>query len=82
VYVARLAGVPAPVANRAQEILDELEAGSARPTAAPASRAHLTENRAMRRLRTLEPMHLTPLRALEELIVLQTMVNEDAAEAP
>jgi len=36
----------------------------------------------MRRLRTLEPMHLTPLQALEELIVLQTMVNEDAAEAP
>ncbi len=45
VYVARLAGVPAPVANRAQEILDELESGSARPTAAPASRGHLTENR-------------------------------------
>ena len=51
------------------------------PTASPASRAPLTENRAMRRLRTLEPMQLTPLQALEELIVLQTMANEDAAEA-
>jgi DNA mismatch repair protein MutS len=82
VYVARLAGVPASVANRAQEILDELESGGSRPVVAAPSASRAVDDRALRRLRTLEPMNLTPLQALEELIALQTMAAEDTAEQP
>ena len=49
VYVARLAGVPSLVANRAQQILNELESSSERsavPTPAPAQPA---DSRALRR---------------------------------
>jgi hypothetical protein len=35
------------------------------------------DDRVQRRLRTLEPMNLTPLQALEELIALQTMAAEE-----
>jgi DNA mismatch repair protein MutS len=80
VYVARLAGVPASVANRAQEILDELESGVSRPVVSAPSVSRVVDDRALRRLRTLEPMNLTPLQALEELIALQTMAAEDSAE--
>jgi DNA mismatch repair protein MutS len=80
VYVARLAGVPASVANRAQEILDGLEAGGSRPVATAPSPARAVDDPALRRLRTLEPMNLTPLQALEELIALQTMAAEESAE--
>jgi DNA mismatch repair protein MutS len=78
VYVARLAGVPSPVANRAQEILNELESTTVRATVPTSARARPADSRALRRLRTLEPMRLTPLQALEELIALQTMASEDS----
>ncbi|HEX3244304.1 MAG TPA: DNA mismatch repair protein MutS, partial [Chloroflexota bacterium] len=78
VYVARLAGVPSPVANRAQEILNELESTTVRAAVPTSARARPADSRALRRLRTLEPMRLTPLQALEELIALQTMASEDS----
>jgi DNA mismatch repair protein MutS len=81
VYVARLAGVPSVVANRAQEILDELESAGGRPAVSAPRPARTLDTRALRRLRTLEPMNLTPLQALEELIALQTLAIEDSAES-
>ncbi|MFN0069993.1 MAG: DNA mismatch repair protein MutS [Chloroflexota bacterium] len=80
VYVARLAGVPAAVANRAEEILSELEAG-AETSRVPLSRAlpHTADTRTLRRIRTLEPLNLTPLQALEELLALKTIADEDDA---
>jgi DNA mismatch repair protein MutS len=81
VHVARLAGVPEPVTRRAAAILAELErARDGRGPAATSdaagradeSPARLTEGAAeiVRRLSAIEPLRMSPLDALAELIAL------------
>jgi DNA mismatch repair protein MutS len=93
VHVARLAGVPEPVARRAAAILADLErardaqaggdhAGTltAVPDASPRLPAGTAE--ALRRLTTLEPMRLSPLDALAELVELVRLVGGEPGHSP
>jgi len=74
IHVARMAGVPPPVLNRAGEILAELEEKSDAPKAVPVSTQRLQlslfefeEPPVMRELQKLNVDHLTPLQALKLL---------------
>ena len=73
VEVARLAGLPEPVVERARQILDELEAQAAANGAAPPSAVQLglfgdgLPHPAVERLRVLKVDELTPLQALNLL---------------
>ena len=95
VHVARLAGIPEPVTRRAAEILAELERtrtprGSAthepcdesdqpsRKTDAESVRPGQIE--ALRRLAAVEPLRMSPLDALTELIELVSLVTEAGSE--
>ncbi|MGE3271397.1 MAG: DNA mismatch repair protein MutS [Chloroflexota bacterium] len=94
VHVARLAGVPEPVARRAAAILAELErtrdsqAGQTAPGGPTGALAapRLSEGaaEALRRLKTAEPMRMSPLDALAELAALVDLVTGDgpAVTAP
>ncbi|MCC7371969.1 MAG: DNA mismatch repair protein MutS [Chloroflexi bacterium] len=91
VHVARLAGVPEPVARRAAEILHDLEQARDRQAARPgrllsgvaASPRSAGEAEALRRLRTCEPLRMSPLDALAELMALADLVSgADAAGDP
>jgi DNA mismatch repair protein MutS len=80
VHVARLAGVPEPVTRRAAAILAELERarddrrdaddppGAGNGHAVPAVTAGQAE--ALRRLASIEPLRMSPLDALAELVTL------------
>jgi DNA mismatch repair protein MutS len=75
IQVARLAGVPLDVTTRAEEILAVLEAGPAGGPIEVAARRSAAESAALRladRVRGLDLLSLTPLRALAELEALQT----------
>ncbi len=78
IHVARLAGLPASVIERAGVILKEMEAGAAlRASAWVAPRAtddgcagqviRSTPHPALDALRALDPLHLTPMQALQKL---------------
>jgi len=96
VHVARLAGVPEPVARRAAAILAELEQtrdahdpGAVRSgPAASAPQLSAGAAEALRRLTTLEPLRMSPLEALSELIALADLAagsgasDHVAVEAP
>ena len=80
VHVARLAGLPQGVVNRAWEVLSELESqdgagrrGRSRPQKAPAQQMALFANESAlaERLRGLDIPNLTPLEALHKLYELQ-----------
>jgi DNA mismatch repair protein MutS len=87
VHVARLAGVPDPVTRRAAAILDDLEQARdahASPTngvvtVAAGPRLSPGESEALARLRTLEPMRMSPLDALAELIRLADLASGTAS---
>jgi DNA mismatch repair protein MutS len=92
VHVARLAGVPEPVTRRAAEILAELEQARQRHehvTEANAKRACSSvarslsdgEAEALSRLATVEPLRLSPLDALAELIALVDLATGGGREA-
>ena len=81
VHVARLAGVPEPVTRRAAAILAELERaeGPRRRRGASANgherragrdRSREGQAEALRRLATIEPLRMSPLDALAELMAL------------
>jgi len=76
VEVARLAGVPAAVVERARVLLAGLEAGAGpghQPVTAPVAQLPLFASRdeqLRRQLATLEPERLTPLEALTTLAQL------------
>jgi DNA mismatch repair protein MutS len=86
VHVARLAGVPEPVTRRAAAILAELERARDRGDggerrngheAEPAARIAERPAEALRRLKTLEPLRMSPLEALSELMALVELVTAD-----
>jgi DNA mismatch repair protein MutS len=89
IHVARMAGVPGSVVNRAQEILQALENGSFDPlkgratvrarVAAQALQANLfsdTQVAAMDELSRLKPESMTPLEALSKLDELTRRLRE------
>ena len=73
IHVAKLAGLPAPVINRAQEVLDQLEQGNADvKSAEDASRAPLPQPHPLiDEVRQIDLFSLTPLDALNRLADLQ-----------
>jgi len=72
IAVAELAGIPAPVLARARACLQALQAAGAAPPA-PAAPSPTPDPRAalIRRLAGVDPLRLTPLQALDLLVVLQ-----------
>ena len=93
IHVARLAGLPAKVTARAEEILHALEQKEAANTAAeiPAANtqempptegmASLFADGTLAELRTLDVMTMTPLEAMNTLYRLQEQARKEAGEA-
>jgi DNA mismatch repair protein MutS len=90
VHVARLAGVPEPVTRRAAAILAELERtrdpkgapgtnGVAGHGAAPSALSD-GEVSALRRLGALDPLRLSPMEALTELVALVELSTRSERE--
>jgi DNA mismatch repair protein MutS len=88
IHVAQLAGMPAGVVQRAQEILMRLEAApeqAQKPQPTPQSRRKpepsaqlpmfVTESPALARLREIDPNGLTPLAALTALFELKQLAS-------
>lgn len=93
IQVGQLAGLPAPVLDRAREILANLEAceldARGRPALARSRReapagsqlplfTQARESKVEARLRALDPNTLTPLQALTELDALRRLLEPDA----
>ena len=80
IHVAQLAGVPRPVINRAQELLEGLESGAFRPgTPAPEPYQPVLfadEHPVVEELRRLDISQMTPLEAINRLYELQRRVEE------
>ena len=92
IHVARLAGLPAKVTARAEEILHALEQKEAASTAAeipaastqetsPDAMASLFADGTLAELRTLDVMTMTPLEAMNTLYRLQEQARKEAGEA-
>ena len=86
VHVARLAGMPRPVVERARQLLTQLEGGGSdfalRKSDDEDDQKQLSffdapDNPALNALRTLEVENLSPLEALTQLYELQRMAGED-----
>jgi len=81
IHVAQLAGVPRPVVNRAQELLEGLESGEFRPgTPAPEPYQPLLfadEHPVVEELRRLDISQMTPLEAINKLYELQRQVLDE-----
>jgi len=88
IQVARLAGLPDEVLDRAKEILEKLESAdiAARSDATPAKvltsvQASLldedNEHSALRIVREMDVDHMTPLEALNQLYALHAMLKQD-----
>ncbi len=82
VEVARLAGLPAPLVNRARDILKSLEAQGAPPRRPdekePEDQVSLLDLRSQDVCRALENLHvetLTPIEAINELFKLKKMLE-------
>ncbi|MCS7178434.1 MAG: DNA mismatch repair protein MutS [Anaerolineae bacterium] len=83
IHVAQLAGVPRPVINRAQELLEGLESGKFRP-GTPAPRPYqpvlfADEHPVVEELRKLDIAQMTPLEAINKLYEWQQKVGKDTA---
>ncbi len=86
--VARLAGVPEPVLQRARHILSRLESGQGPRGEAGGNgdgqgQMQLfapAEHPALKRLAELDPLRLTPIEAIAALDELTRMLHEDRAE--
>ncbi|OQY22227.1 MAG: DNA mismatch repair protein MutS [Anaerolineaceae bacterium 4572_32.2] len=80
IHVARLAGVPRPVTQRAEELLAQLESGEFRPgtpALEPSQPALFAdEHPVVEALRGLDVSTMTPLEAINELYELQRRVEE------
>ncbi|MDA1279803.1 MAG: DNA mismatch repair protein MutS [Chloroflexi bacterium] len=83
VHVARLAGMPGAVVNRAWALLDELENGQ-KNRATPAAYQlpmpigqHRIGNETLDELKGLDIVNMTPLEAINALFRLQEQVNAD-----
>lgn len=85
IHVARMAGLPKSVLERATEVLEELEARSEAPNPARVSEARLQlrlfeaeEPPILKRLREINTAELTPL---EALVLLDNLKRESLADA-
>jgi DNA mismatch repair protein MutS len=78
VHVARLAGVPAEVTARAEEILAWLERrqGGAAPSAALADGRTRAALLIAEQVRRLDPLHMSPLQALAALEELRRTIDQ------
>ncbi len=80
IHVARLAGLPASVVHRAQEIMERLEATGPRDPTLPAEVVQMPlfieENPAVEMLLALNLEELTPIGALNKLYELQRLAQE------
>jgi len=83
IHVARLAGVPRPVTQRAEELLAQLESGEFRPgtPALEPSQPVLfaDEHPVVKALRGLDVSTMTPLEAINALYELQRRVEKQVA---
>ena len=83
IEVAKLAGIPAPVIQRAREILKELENEGVRPVPQTAPRKpeeqvslqDLNDQRILAALKAIQVETLTPIEAMNELYKLSKMLN-------
>lgn len=86
VHVARIAGMPRPVVQRARELLRQLEpkdgastpAGVAEAAAAPAAAEEQAPSALQQALRALCVDELSPLEALKRLYALKRLAEEDS----
>ncbi len=84
IHVAQLAGVPRPVIQRAQELLEGLESGKFRP-GTPAPRPYqpvlfADEHPVVEELRKLDIAQMTPLEAINKLYELQQKVGREPGQ--
>jgi DNA mismatch repair protein MutS len=84
IHVAQLAGVPRPVIQRAQELLEGLESGKFRP-GTPAPRPYqpvlfADEHPVVEELRKLDISQMTPLEAINKLYELQQKVGRESGQ--
>jgi DNA mismatch repair protein MutS len=81
IHVAQLAGVPRPVLNRAEDLLQGLESGELRPGTAPAESHQpllfADEHPAVEELREMDVSQMTPLEAINTLYKLQRQAKEE-----
>ncbi|MGC9469100.1 MAG: DNA mismatch repair protein MutS [Anaerolineae bacterium] len=81
IHVARLAGIPAPVVHRAENLLEQLESGEFRPGVAEQEEEAFQpmliakEHPIVEELRQLDVNSLTPLDALTQLYTWQKQVQ-------
>ena len=80
--VARLAGLPSAVLERAREVLDRLESGkrgepAAQPQAAQAQMQlfAVQDHPALDRLKQMDPLNMTPIEALGALEELRRLLD-------
>ncbi len=86
IQVARLAGLPAEIIERAKAVLKQLEETSWRPALSPPAAqpdlftslppAKTETHPALERLRKIDPLHLTPMQALQLLAELAEAAKE------
>lgn len=80
IYVAQLAGLPAPVVERAAALLAEWEQGAERMAevpgndTTPASARSIVHDVLLPRLHQIDPLHTTPIEALQLLAALKELV--------
>ncbi|TAJ98315.1 DNA mismatch repair protein MutS, partial [bacterium] len=88
IQVARLAGLPAEIIDRAKGVLKQLEENSWQPTLVPPAQPDLfasppppnpkkETHPALERLRKIDPLHLTPMQALQLLADLAEEARRD-----
>jgi DNA mismatch repair protein MutS len=81
IHVAQLAGVPRPVINRAEDLLEGLESGEFRP-GTPAPEPHqpmlfADQHQVVEKLQELDVSQMTPLEAINMLYELQRQAEEE-----
>ena len=85
IQVARLAGLPAEIIDRAKAVLKQLEEKSWRPALSPPAQPDLFSSTpaaaaethpALERLREIDPLRLTPLQAIQVLAELAEQARE------
>lgn len=86
IYVAKLAGLPAEIIGRSEEILKYLESASGTKSQVAAASDNGrktgggTESEVIKELRRLDILSMTPLEAINKLYLLQKRINGDSMQ--
>jgi DNA mismatch repair protein MutS len=86
IYVAKLAGLPAEIIGRSEEILKYLESASGTKSQVAAASDNgrktggETESEVIKELRRLDILSMTPLEAINKLYLLQKRINGDSMQ--